>query len=214
MTNTAKCPTPEQVEELKDEFLAHLIAPLSIVVVGGAPGAGKTTVAKELADFFDLVHVQSNSARQLLREHGFSYGKNVHDLVESVVRRLLSQGRSVVLDGMVREESERELFKKTANEYGARVFFIAILCNPAIAEERDKKRSLDSSFDDWRPNPENLDAHHKSMWALAEQLEKELSTVPDKLDGGVFRIINNGSKRELLGETEEIVWDHIGPKLK
>lgn len=213
--------TPEQVSDLTLEFLAHLRPSYAagphkfVIVVGGIPGAGKTTAAKKMAYVSRSVHVQSNSARQLLREHGLSWGKNVNILTQAVVEELLSKGCSVVLDGMVTKKEERELIKSVATKHRAKVFFNAVLCDPKIASLRARDRYLTntpSTFEDWRCDPSKVEGYVESIFSRELILQKALDEVPDNPNDRIRTLDNNGSETELMHQVH-MLWSDIKKKL-
>ncbi len=222
MTDEKKNPTQEEVGRLKQEFLERLGAfniklykqPF-VIVIGGAPGSGKTTAAKTMSSLSESAHVQANSARYLLGEHGFAWGENVRLVIQAVLENILARGWSVVLDGMLLQDEERRLVKKTADKHGAKIFFNAIRCEPEIAEQRARERYVDgkfSSFEDWRCKPEKFEEYIASIAERTVLLEDLLLEIPNNLNEGIWPMDNNGNKRDLVGWIEP-VWDQIKKKL-
>lgn len=215
--------TAEQTVQLTKEFLERLGRPSEyrlrkkkdggqfVIVVGGAPGSGKTTVAQEFAFSTRTFHIQSNSARQVLREYGLKWGENVHRLIEAVLRALLVQGYSVTLDGMISEGEERELIRKIAGEYHAKAFFVAVVCAPSTAEARARKRyrygrSLPSTFNDWRASPDKVEEYIDSIKTRSELLVKNLQEIPDDLnEPGVLRITNEHNEADLGRWSRQVI---------
>ena len=211
--------TSDQLAELTHEFHEELIYPTRqarqqhLIVIGGGPGSGKTTAARKMAGLANSWHVQSNSARWLLSQHNLPYGQNVHSLVHSMIKRLLDQGSSVTLDGMLTEREERDIIRELAFDYGVPVFCIAIMCRPAIAEQRAVERYKDSApsrFEDWRCKPEKFQEYLKSIRTLTAKLEDNLTDRFDDPSEGILRLSNNSKKDGLLisvGEAWQMVSD-------
>lgn len=197
--------SPEQLEEIKSEFLAELKShgeipsekpngQKKVVVVGGFPGSGKTTAANKLKELVKgSVHIQSNDARVLLARNGLSYGDNVHRVIEVVAGELLSEGYSIVQDGMIIDPKEREISKSLAAKYGARISYVVIDSDPAMAEQWARDRYTDgkqSTFGDWRAKPEKFGGYIESMYTRKKKIDEELPNVPD------VKVIANKSTKD------------------
>ncbi|KKU55527.1 MAG: hypothetical protein UX77_C0010G0018 [Parcubacteria group bacterium GW2011_GWA1_47_11] len=207
--------TSEQLEEIGTDFIRRLDIPDQkpdsqfIIVVGGAPGSGKTTAANRMAKMAQAVHVQANSARFLLAKQALRWGENVHKVVRAVLEKLLSDGHSVILDGMITDEKERQMIRDLAAKGDAKSFFIAITCQPDTAQARARARYADnkeSSFEDWRAG--DFEAYLNSIPERAELLQNAVNS-----SGGQIEILrNNGSVAELESQVNQ-AWSKIKTQL-
>lgn len=214
--------TPEEVEKLRDEFLERLESSHArhhrkqfVIVIGGAPGSGKTTAADKMVYLAGAYHVQSNSARELLRENHKTWGPNVPRLIQAVVEDLVAREWSVVLDGMMLEREERCIVWNLATKYRAIASFNAMICNPRLAERRTRKRYADgklSSFNDWRCDPGKLEEYIASIYTRTKKVEELLSRIPTGPSERIWTIPNDEGERDLVSWLQPI-WQNIAREL-
>jgi uncharacterized protein len=115
-----------------DIALEHLRAgSVRLVVVGGGPGTGKTTLSCALAERIRAQVISTDDVRRELQRAGTITGVSgvlnsglytpenvsaVYDAVLSRARLQLSGGQSVILDGTWRDQRQRELARSLAHE--------------------------------------------------------------------------------------------------
>ena len=115
-----------------DIALAHLRSCTArLIIVGGGPGTGKTTVARALAERTNAQVVSTDEVRRELQQSGLIAGRvgdldaglyapeNVSAVYDEVLRRahaLLSTGETVILDGTWRDARQRERAQRLAVE--------------------------------------------------------------------------------------------------
>ena len=138
--------------ELHAMVLEHLRAgETRAVMVGGAPGTGKTTVAQALADQFGWVVVSSDEVRKELA--GLAHDESaeaapdegLYDpaevdrayrvLLDRAVQ-LMRRGESVVLDASWTTRRHRDWCRDAVEGAGARLSAIECVLDPAIAAHR------------------------------------------------------------------------------
>lgn len=113
----------EEVARLQALCLRHLeLARVRLVVVGGLPGTGKSTVAAGLGAALDAVVLRSDEVRHDLSPP--TGGRYTPDAVDRTYRRMLDQaaellaaGESVVLDATWAAAEHRELARQVATEH-------------------------------------------------------------------------------------------------
>lgn len=144
-----------------DIALAHLRScTVRLVIVGGGPGTGKTTVARGLAERVNARVISTDEVRRELQRSGAITGRvgelsvglyapdNVRAVYDEVLRRartLLSSGETVVLDGTWRDAQQQEMAYRLATEtYSAIVHFVCAL-SPSQAAQRVVARGPSSS---------------------------------------------------------------------
>jgi predicted kinase len=126
----------------------------TMVVVGGPPGSGKTTVAAALARVRGWTVIRSEAVRREVvggqpwsgppewlaaRFSPAETERTYHELVRRA-RALLETGQSVVLDATWSTEAEREIAETAAKTTGSA--FVALQCQapPHVAERRVGRR--------------------------------------------------------------------------
>ncbi|HEY6957350.1 MAG TPA: ATP-binding protein [Candidatus Limnocylindria bacterium] len=96
--------------------------PVTLVVLSGLPGSGKSSVARELAralefSLFELDHIE---APILARFDGDALGWGGYEILSALAEDNLSLGRSVVLDSVAWTNPLREEWRMMAARHRAR----------------------------------------------------------------------------------------------
>jgi hypothetical protein len=101
-------------------------ATVRLVLIGGSPGTGKSSIADRLAEQIGATRLSSDGVRTEVpeaRDPAVRYGDAARHAVYDELRRragaLLGRGESVVLDATWGEAEERDMARIVAAEYGA-----------------------------------------------------------------------------------------------
>lgn len=150
---------PAAARALHSLALAHLEAGrVRLVVVGGGPGTGKTTLARELGDRLGAVVIATDVVRDELQPRtqersggdGLHAGRYAPRLVDEVytelIRRaalLLERGESVVLDASWLDPRWREEVRLLASRTHAMLSELRCECPESVVDLRIARRSAD-----------------------------------------------------------------------
>ena len=137
-----------------------------LVLVGGGPGTGKTTLANDVADRLDLAVLSSDETRKDLA--GISHDEHVYARPDEGIynptmtartyaelirraRSTLARAESVVLDASWVRADDRAAARRMADEMGARVVELRCELDPAIAAQRITARMQTTDASDATP---------------------------------------------------------------
>jgi predicted kinase len=121
-----------------------------LVVVGGLPATGKTTVSQAAAERFGAAHVRLDTIEQALSEfadgelhHAVNYGLG-YNVAYAVARDLLRQGLHVFAECVNPLKITRESWRTVAKTTGAHLVEVELVCSdPTEHERRATTRTVD-----------------------------------------------------------------------
>lgn len=173
-----------------DLALDHLRAAVpQLVLVGGGPGTGKTTLARSLAEQMGAQVISTDDVRDELRRDGVISGdpgafeaglyspQNVAAVYRVVLRRahsLLAGGQSVILDGTWRDAAQRARARALAET--AHVALREMACTASLGEAQTRiARRTGSTSDATAEIAAELDAPHAGgdPWPGAHRINTE-----------------------------------------
>ncbi len=117
---------------------------LSLVLVTGLPGSGKSYFSRELCSRYPLAHLNSDALRRALfprPAHDAAENERLFAAVHALLKRLLARGVSAVLDATSLKEEHRRPLYEIAEEAGARLVIVQTEAPPDVARERLEGRA-------------------------------------------------------------------------
>lgn len=118
-----------------------------LIVLGGLPGSGKTTIAREIAALVPCVYLRIDTIEQALRSAGVlagDVGPGGYVVAYELARSNLSLGLTVVADCVNPLPVTREAWRAVAADASSRIVEVEIVCSD-IPEHRRRveQRSID-----------------------------------------------------------------------
>src|SRR4051812_11836752 len=118
-----------------------------LIIIGGLPGAGKTTIARELARQIAATHIRIDSIEQAIRDSGL-LNQPINDagyrVGYAVAEDNLRVGRTVIADSVNPLAVTRHAWLAVANRAQVSAIEIEITCSDATEHrQRVEKRVSD-----------------------------------------------------------------------
>ena len=110
-----------------------------LIVFGGLPGTGKTTVARALARHLQAVHVRVDTIEQAIRSCDVlkaDVGPAGYLVAYGVVEDNLRLGRTVVADSVNSVRVTRDAWLDVARRAGVRAVEVEVICSDAVEHRR------------------------------------------------------------------------------
>jgi len=162
------------------------LAKPSLIVFGGLPGTGKTTLARALAKEVSAVYLRIDSIEQALRDTGLisgDIGPTGYLVAYALAETNLRLGQIVVADCVNPIAATRNAWRRVARDASAALVGIEVVCSdPVEHRARIETREIDVSgltpptwqevvdcdYAPWQPDIRINTAHRDVEDALAE----------------------------------------------
>lgn len=176
-----------------------------LVLMGGGPGTGKSTLARGLADRFNWTWIDSDTLRKDLRrvdhdDHDVARHPDLYreqttiDTYEGLVdhaHTLLEAGESVIIDATWGDDRDRALARQLAGADGAELIEFECVLDPELARARIADR-FDTGLDPSDATPDLVDqmARQRHRWPSARPLDT--SRPVDEVLDTATRVVERG----------------------
>ena len=104
----------------------------SLILIGGLPGAGKSTVAEGVAAQLDLTVLSADTVQAALHRSGVAEtvaGAASYLVLEALAEKQLVHGRSVLVDAVNPVEAARSLWRGLAERHAAKLRIVEVVCS-------------------------------------------------------------------------------------
>ncbi|MDR5757525.1 AAA family ATPase [Caballeronia sp. LZ035] len=165
-----------------------------LIVFAGLPGAGKSTIAAELAKRLRAVYVRIDSIEQAIRDsgglpNGADIGPAGYVAACRIAADNLRAGLTVIVDSVNPLNLTRDAYREVARQAGATCLDIEVVCSDvALHRCRVETRVatvpglklptwdqvVKRDYEAWDPPPLRLDTAH---WTVAQCVEEALAAV-------------------------------------
>jgi predicted kinase len=163
-----------------------------LIALGGLPGTGKSSIARELAVRHGAVHLRIDTIEQALRRAGLAVGPAGYVVAYALAEDNLRLGRMVIADSVNPLAVTREAWRASAYRAGARVVEVEVCCTD-VAEHRHRIESrlpdidghvlptwqdvVDRRYEPWTDEHIIIDTARLALDACVKMLDQPLRTV-------------------------------------
>ncbi len=159
-----------------------------LIVLGGLPSVGKTSLARELARRLDAVHIRIDSIEQAVRESGVpvvSLDDAGYRVGYAVAEDNLRLGRTVIADSVNPVPVTRDAWLEVANRTQATVVEVEVKCSDGREHRRRVEQRLreepELSGPTWRDvvsrDYRDWDRDHIVVDTAGQTIEQTVSTL-------------------------------------
>ena len=164
-----------------------------LIVFGGLPGTGKSTLAQMLADDLTAVYLRIDTIEQALRNSGAvtgDMGPSGYVIAYALATDNLHLGRTVVADSVNPVAVTRDAWRRVAQECGAAIFEVEVICSD-VEEHRARVEQrvgdvpwlvlptwhevVSREYEPWDSARIVIDTAGKSIASAFAELEREFS---------------------------------------
>ncbi|MBB5190110.1 putative kinase [Silvimonas terrae] len=143
-----------------------------LIVFGGLPGTGKTTLARLLAQELGATYVRIDTLEQALVRAfpaGTQIGAAGYTVAHAIAAENLAIGITVVVDAVNALEFVRQIWRDLAAEAHSPIFEVECICtDPAVHRQRVETRTADISGHA-QPTWQEVEAREYEPWLMPHQ---------------------------------------------
>jgi predicted kinase len=125
-----------QRQEVQALPRAERLSGARLIVFGGLPATGKTTIARELTRRLDATYLRIDTIEQRLRDQGLAVGAAGYVIANALAAENLLIGQTVIADCVNPVAASRNGWRDTATRCAARLVEIELICSDAAVHRR------------------------------------------------------------------------------
>jgi predicted kinase len=162
-----------------------------LIVFGGLPGTGKTTISRALAARLRAVYLRIDEAEQALRDSGVlsgDVGPAGYLAAMALARSNLEIGHTVIADCVNPVPESREGWATVAARAGARLLQVEVICSD-VAEHRRRVEGREADIaGHLQPDWEAVQARDYRPWPDADVVIDTARLTPEAAVAGLERL--------------------------
>ncbi|MYD98892.1 MAG: AAA family ATPase [Gammaproteobacteria bacterium] len=151
-----------------------------LIVLGGLPGTGKSTLAVRLAEALGALHLRIDTIEQAMRDAGQNVeGPEGYLVARALAGENLRLGMRVIIDAVNPIAYTRDLWRGLAAETSTRLVEIELVCND-VEEHRRRVEARVVDIDGLRlPTWQEVLDREYEPWRTAEVVDTAGATIED-----------------------------------
>lgn len=170
----------EKVKQVEKDYISSLnIIPRNskkplVVAMVGLVGAGKSSVARELAKFINATVLEGDHVRVLLRKANEPYIKNVAEITLNAAKHIFKNGGNIIIDADHTSDGEKlKRLKDETQKINIEPILIRAVCNVDVMIGRIIDRGIENKLGDFFEGAKSgldssLSKYHSSVVKIRE----------------------------------------------
>jgi len=165
-----------------------------LIILGGLPGVGKTTIAKELAKQLEAVYIRIDSIENAI----VTSRLNVEDAIDSgylvgyvIAEDNLKLGRTVIADSVNPIEITRKDWRNVAKKSGYRYLEVEIICSNKD-QHKHRVETRKSDINNFKlPDWQKVEERDYQKWSdvdlvidSSKTINNSVKKIIEKINGG------------------------------